>query len=94
MRAKLDPIERDICGQHAGWNAHNRHGEGQCAPCLRAHADYMLDYRRRKGLTLSKLYTPAEIEEIQRLAIVEAQRAARTTTLTRRASRIKSWRRR
>jgi hypothetical protein len=93
MSTKLDPVKREICGQHSGWNAHNRHGESQCAPCLRAKADYMLDYRRRKGLTLSRLYTPAEIEEIQRLAAVEAQRAVSTATLTRKASRIKNGRR-
>jgi len=93
MSAKLDPVKRDVCGQHRGWNAHNRHGESQCASCLRAKADYMLDYRRRKGLTLSKLYTPAEIEEIKRQAAAEVLRKAGTVTLTRRASRIKNGKR-
>jgi len=93
MSSKLAPVKRDICGQHSGWNAHNRHDESQCTPCLRAHADYMLDYRRRKGLTLSRLYTPAEIEEIRRSAAADALRVAATITLTRRASRIKNWRR-
>lgn len=93
MNAKLDPVERDICGEYKGWNAHVRNGESQCERCLQAAADYARDRRHRLGESKSKLYTPAEIEEIKRLALADASRKTATVILTRRASRIKSWRR-
>lgn len=90
MSAKLAPTERDICGEYKGWNAHVRNGESQCDRCKKAAADYSRERRHRIGESKHKLYTAAEIEEIQRLAVTEAQRAAATTTLKRRASRTKS----
>ena len=89
MSAKLDPVDRDICGEYKGWNAHVRSGESQCHRCKQAAADYARDRRHRLGESKSKLYTPAEIEEIQQLAIAEARREMATVHITRRASRMK-----
>lgn len=86
---KLDPVERDICGEYKGWNAHVRNGERQCDRCRRAAADYARDRRHRIGESTSKLYTAAEIEEIQRMAVMEACMNSDIATLTRRASRAK-----
>ena len=55
MTEKKNPVIREKCGTPAGWNAHNYYGETQCAPCLRAKADYMQDWRLRTGRTKYKL---------------------------------------
>jgi len=45
------PWQDERCGTYAGWNAHRYVGEQACDRCKRAHADYMRDYRLRKGIT-------------------------------------------
>lgn len=89
MSEKLDPVERDVCGEYRGWNTHRRNGESQCRRCLQAAADYARDRRHRLGESTSRLYTPAEIEEVKRLATADAKREMATVHIKRRASRMK-----
>lgn len=37
---------RPPCGTDGGYHAHRRRGEPQCAPCLRAHSQKSIDYRK------------------------------------------------
>lgn len=89
MTTKLPPVERDICGQHKGWNAHMRNGESPCPRCRQAATDYARERRHRNGESKSTLYTPAEIEEIKRQAATDARGALSIAYLSRRASRRK-----
>ncbi len=87
MTAKLAPVERDICGEYKGWNAHVRNGESQCSDCLQAAADYARERRHRNGESKSKLYTKDEIAAIKQRAAFEARGALSAAQLKRRASR-------
>ena len=48
---ELEPVTRAVCGTYSGWNAHIRHGERRCRPCLDAAAKYMREFRLRTGRT-------------------------------------------
>lgn len=60
---KKNPVIRDKCGTTAGWNAHQRNGEAQCAPCKKAKAEYTTQWRRRTGRTKYYLVRINELEE-------------------------------
>lgn len=72
MRQKLGPIERDICGEYKGWNAHVRNGESQCARCLQAAADYARARRHRLGESKSTLYTAEDVALIKAQVLLDA----------------------
>jgi hypothetical protein len=82
---KLPPVERKICGEYRGWNAHNRYGEEVCGPCKTAHARYARERRHRNGESKSTLYTAAQIEAIKQQAVDQALRSIHTKQLPRHA---------
>lgn len=38
-----------MCGTNKGHRRHQLHGVPACAPCLKAHAEYIKDYRAKKA---------------------------------------------
>lgn len=93
VTTKLPPVTRPSCGEYRGWQAHQKAGEESCERCAGARNKYMRTYRRRTGQTLATLYTPAQIEELQREAVHAALLTLHRATLTRQGSRLKRGRR-
>jgi hypothetical protein len=87
VSGKLAPVIRDICGEYRGAVAHTARGEELDPRCQEARRIYMREYRRRTGQTVSTLYTPQQIADLQADAVRAALAVRTRAHLIRRASR-------